>query len=380
MQLLCVFWIVSSGLLFTEVGDEYLPSFSYWNMASKLIKSPSAQRQLDVSSDQLVKLEALRSSFRKEFDSLLQEKRRAGITANTSASKLRSTQVLDQIATERNADIKIALKNVLSDLQIDQLRPVFMRAKFQKGNQPFFDEEVLTYCGLSTADHEKLNILLEKELQRFHIQLAEIRDHSIREIVKSVKLLPTGSIRAFAHLVGNNHFPEIKIANDFPHESIPFPSVAKSIFSLGGLAKESELQHGLGLTTEQIAILSTRFSEFELKLRRTMNGPDASSLYEESSKEMLSVLNDAQRYGLFRALTGIEFEKDFVAIISAPQLMAYLDLSASDYDSLKLIAQAESENLKANLNEANKSFFNLICDSLPADSRARMQRLFKSNW
>ena len=132
MQMFVALSILSVGLVFlTGETDAFLPSFSYCNLADKLLKNLAAQRQLAITKEQIAGLDAMLSDTRKELSSILAEKRRKQLST-TNSSPLRSTVLLDQIKFEKNEEHKLSLGMILTEYQLDQLRPVFLKVKFKR--------------------------------------------------------------------------------------------------------------------------------------------------------------------------------------------------------------------------------------------------------
>jgi len=357
-----------------------LPSFSYWNISRKLTQNELAQQKLGVDREQVIKIHAFHTRMLLELSPLLKKRRSEAIAANSPISKLRSNVLLDQILTERDEIITSSLHEFLDEFQWHQLRKILMKSKFRSADQPFRDEEVLSVCVVDTKTKDILKNSLDSLTAELNRKLSDCRDNSVQEIVKSVRLLPAGATKAFVHLVGNKRFPDILIENDFPNRIIPFPPEVKSVTLLGCLVHDAEVQQAVGLSELQKSKLLAVHKAFEND-STTVTGPaTAKALYDGASNKMMSVLEDSQRYAVFRIITGNKFDQNYVSILSTPEVIAYLDITPDDAKALKILAEAEANDLSQKLTEINQEYFDRICEVLPPKGRKTIQRLFEDHW
>lgn len=357
-----------------------LPSFNYWNISRKLTQSQVVQQRLDVNAEQVRKIHAFHTSQLAEISPLVKKRRSEALASNAPLSQLRSAVLLDQVLLEREDRIRTSLHEILDEFHWHQLRKILMKSKFRSADQPFRDEEVLNACFVDTKTRERLRKSLVSWSKELHGRLTACRARSVEEIVKSVRLLPAKATKSFVHLVGNKRFPDFEIENDFPNRTIPFPPEVKSVVELGCLVHDSDVQLAVGLSEMQKSKLLTIHMAFQNASSDVAGPASAKALYDAASDEMLSVLEDSQRYAVFRIVTGNKFDQNYVSILSRPEVIGYLDIAPDDAKALKILAEAEATDLSRELTEINQEYFDSVSEGLSPESRKLIQRLFEDHW
>ena len=102
--------------------------------------------------------------------------------------------------------------------------------------------------------------------------------------------------------------------------------------------------------------------------------------FRMAERETKSILTPSQFVSICRIQARTEFEMEFAAPFRRAEFVEYLKLSQEDAKALRILAVAENDDLKEKLNELDHGVFEILCESLPDQSKERMQKLFKGFW
>ena len=149
-RILC-FLALSTPLLSQELSvPPKLPSLNYFDAANYILSDEILRDELEVSPSQVAQLRKMfiDPEILKRLDSQTQKEHAKYLSTDRDVRKaalLDRTTVRQRALVAIDADVLESLAAILHDKQIENLIPVILTRRFQRGYSPFFDMEVQTY-------------------------------------------------------------------------------------------------------------------------------------------------------------------------------------------------------------------------------------------
>ncbi len=96
--------------------------------------------------------------------------------------------------------------------------------------------------------------------------------------------------------------------------------------------------------------------------------------------ELRKVLAPSTLVAFARLYAASSFENDFRSLFERAEIIGYLQLTPSQLDQLKLIANSEKVKLSREVAKVEENTFFELSSKLTADRRADIESLFKDVW
>ncbi len=356
-----VFTPVQFGVCFAQTKAS-LPSLNLWDIQRAIVQESKLADELSITPEQRNKLRALKL----EGDS-------HGRFEDTRAQSLKAL----------DPQVLLMLANVLTDEQLEELRPTMLRFRYRNAVEPFVDHEVAIICKFSREDRAKIIQNSKDALSELYRLESDTRRQVAVEVLRS---LPIESQQKLVHLVGNEFSPKLLIEEN-PLLQLPvFPELGGAYFARS-IVQNKDLQDELGVTSKQLKEferVARQSQEFSDGMRK-LDMQDIPSLFRaqraKERQEILRIATPEQHASLSRRTLFSRTCREPLWLIEDKSVRDYLGITDSEATAFRAeYNRIVEEQSNARFLPENQRVFNQFRANLSAEAQKRLTDIFGEVW